>query len=65
MLFQALWQAAKLEADGVQDATLEQLAASAAAARDALPDFLRQADASGWSVGDLPISAGPCRLGQE
>ena len=59
---QALWQAARLEADGVQDATVEQLATSAAAARDALPDMLSAAKQAGWNTDDVPIRGGACRL---
>ena len=65
LLLQALWQAARLEADGVQDATLEQLAASAVAARDALPDMLSAATKAGWNTDDVPIRGGPCRLDLE
>ena len=62
---QALWQAAKLEADGVRDATLQQLTASAVAAREALPRLLSEAQAAGWNVDDIPIRGGACRLGRD
>jgi hypothetical protein len=46
----------------VQDATLEQLAVSAVAAREALPDMLAAAQKAGWNTADVPIRGGPCRL---
>lgn len=54
-----------MNADGVQDATLQQLADSAAAAAEALPGLLAKAEEAGWKVDDVPIRGGPCRLGSE
>lgn len=59
---QALWQAAYLEAAGIQDASAMQLSDSLTAAQEALPDLLQQAEAAGWDINNVPIQPGPCKF---
>lgn len=59
---QALWQAAHLEASGIQDTSAAQLSGSLTASQQAMPQVLLQAEAAGWDTNNLPIRSGPCRF---